>query len=86
MQEQSILDADGVTRRYAYDDFSGTLYVRDAASFAQDPGRPYRPIYAAKKPDLRVLGGVHAEMWRDPAAADQAIALIAPQIGWRSAH
>ncbi len=86
MQEQTIIDADGESRHYAYDDYNGMLFVKDAYSIAQGLGRPYRPIYAAKRADLRGLGGVHAEMWADPKKALVAIATIAPQIGWQGAH
>ncbi|WP_399677107.1 hypothetical protein [Xenophilus sp.] len=85
MQEATITDADGLVREYAYDDFDGSLYVKDADSIARGNGKPYRPIYKASD-YVRGLTAAHAEMWRSPEAALKAIATVRPIEGWRRAH
>lgn len=85
MQQDTITDLDGVTRRYAFDSYNGMLFVRDDAG-AVSPGRPYRPIYAAKSPSVFALAKAHAEMWGDPDGAQAAINKVAPQDAWRGAY
>lgn len=85
MQEATIIDRDGITREYAYDTFDGALYIKDAATKAQNPGRPYRPIYWSRRPDLYSLRASHAELWADPKAAADAISRVRPVSSWRAA-
>lgn len=70
MQEATITDIDGVRREYAFDTYDGRLYVKDAQAH---PGRPYRPIYKARKVDTFALRGAHAEMWSDQRVAHAAL-------------
>lgn len=86
MQETKIADKDGVTREYAFDDYNGQLFTRDEASRRQNPGRPYRPIYSAKRADIRTLQAAHLEMWTDETVAHAALARMMPMAGWKSAH
>ncbi|NMG64865.1 hypothetical protein GPA19_07895 [Azoarcus indigens] len=82
MQEATIIDPDGVTRRYALDSYDGRLFVHAGKA----TNRPYKPVFAAGSYDNPfILHGAHAAFWRDPEAAAKALAAMPPDIAWRGA-